>query len=81
MCAASMVIDYGRQYIHMNDWTIPTYNEFTEILRRVNELDKKLNQPECHDPEKAKWMKEVEERLSTLEGAENLRKYDEVFPA
>jgi hypothetical protein len=33
----------------------------------LDALDKKLGQPECHDPSKAEWMRSIEERLARLE--------------
>lgn len=68
MCAVSATMDYMRQYVPIQDWTRPQYNEFQEILKRLADLDAKLGQPDCHDPAKAEWMREVEERLDRLEG-------------
>jgi len=62
----SAVLDYGKT-IPMQQWTYPAWNQFTEILRRIEELDAKLDQPDCEDPAKAAWMREVEERLRRLE--------------
>lgn len=67
MCVVSAMVDYGRTYIPLTTWTQDTYSEFQEILLRLEELDRKLEQPDCHDPKKAEWMKEVEERLNRLE--------------
>lgn len=67
MCVISVVMDYGRMNIPPNAWTPDTFKQFKEILDKLGELDRKLDQPECHDPAKAEWMKAVEERLSTLE--------------
>lgn len=69
MCATSAVMDYGRFNIPQEQWTRPAFDEFKEILRRLEALDEKLDQPDCEDPEKAKWMAEVEERLKKLETA------------
>lgn len=68
MCATSAVLDYGRQNIEFHQWTRPAFDEFKEILRRLEALDEKLDQPDCEDPGKAAWMHEVEERLAELEG-------------
>ena len=67
MCAMSVVMDYGRMRIPPNQWTPESFGDFKEILRRLDALDQKLGQPECHDPAKAAWMREVEERLEKLE--------------
>ena len=68
-----MVHDYARERINPIQWTPSIWIDFTEILRKLDELDKKLGQPECHDPAKAAWMKEIEAKLAALE--------DKVFDA
>jgi hypothetical protein len=50
-------------------WTRPTFNEYQEILKRIADLDAKLDQPDCVDPAKEAWMRQVEERLAKLESA------------
>jgi tetrahydromethanopterin S-methyltransferase subunit G len=67
MCLVSVMSDYGRNNIAPTQWTQPVFNEYQEILKRLAELDAKLNQPDCVDPAKAAWMREVEERLQKLE--------------
>ena len=67
MCVTSVVHDYMRQNVPIYQWTQPMFNEYQEIIRRLGLLDEKLNQPDCEDPAKAAWMKEVEERLAKLE--------------
>lgn len=66
MCMVSAISNYGQQ-IPRQQWTQNTFYDFTEILKRVEALDKKLDQPDCHDPAKAAWMREVEARLRKLE--------------
>ncbi len=48
-------------------WTPETFAELKEIIKRLDELDKKLGLANCEDPKKAEWMKKVEERLALLE--------------
>jgi len=67
MCSVSAMMDYGRMRVSPIEWTRDSFTDFQEILKRLDALDKKLSQPECHDPSKAIWMREVEERLSKLE--------------
>lgn len=66
MCMVSVVFDYGKT-IPQTSWTPDTWTQFQEILKRIEELDTKLDQPDCHDPSKAAWMREVEDRLKKLE--------------
>lgn len=68
MCSVSVIHDYMRTNVPIDQWTRPVFNEYQEIIRRLDKLDGKLKQPECEDPEKAAWMRAVEERLASLEG-------------
>ncbi len=67
MCAVSAMHDYFRTNVPLEGWTRPVFNEYQEVIRRLEQLDAKLSQPDCEDPEKAAWMKAVEERLAALE--------------
>ena len=69
MCATSAIYDYGRQHFPVNQWTRPVFNDFQEIIRRLDKLDAHFNQADCVDPEKAAWTQAVEERLAALEQA------------
>ena len=40
---------------------------FQKAMDAAKEFDKATGQPDCVDPEKDKWRKEVEERLEALE--------------
>lgn len=70
MCSVSAIFDYGRTQVPIQDWTRPAFNEFQEIIRRLEHLDELLAQPDCEDARKAQWMNEVEARLDALEVAE-----------
>jgi len=69
VCMVSMVIDYARQRVEPNIWIQQpqTYFDFKRLLEKIEELDRKLGEPECRDPAKAAWMREIEERLAKLE--------------
>lgn len=69
MCAVSAIHDYYRTNVPIDQWTVSRFNEYKDIVRRLDELDKKLSQPDCDDPAKAAWMREVEARLKVLENA------------
>jgi hypothetical protein len=68
MCATSAIYDYGMTRVPLDQWTRPAFNEFQEIIRRLEKLDEMLAQPDCEDPGKAEWMRAVEKRLDALEG-------------
>lgn len=71
MCVVSVVHDYMRTNVAIDQWTPTIFNEYHEIIRRLTELDEKLDQKDCEDPAKAAWMQEVEERLAALEREED----------
>jgi len=67
MCMVSMIHDYARERVPMDVWTPASFEQFKQILDKLAALDAKLSQPECEDPAKAAWMREVEARLAALE--------------
>ena len=78
MCAVSMVYKhYGQRATQPLQWppalpqTLPwtpeVFNELKEVIRRLDEIDKKLGLEHCEDPKKAKWIKAIEKRLKKLE--------------
>lgn len=69
MCSVSVINEYWRDNTEPHQWTRPMFDEYKEIIRRLEELDTKLGQPDCYDPAKAAWMREIEERLDKLERA------------
>ena len=66
MCVTSVIQDFAGQ-LPQHIWTRDTFSEYQEILRRLGELDRKLGQPDCVDPAKEAWMRDVERRLMDLE--------------
>lgn len=68
MCVVSVTQDYMRTSTMPWQWDRPMLNEYQEILNRLAALDAKLGQPDCEDPAKAAWMKEIEKRLDAVEG-------------
>ena len=68
MCTVSGVYDLGRTF-PMDFWTTPKLDEFKKVIDAAQEFDKVADQPDCEDPVKMEWMKEVEERLAKLEAA------------
>ena len=81
MCAVSMVNDHYN-HLATNvpqpwlwnqalppslPWTNESFSDLKDILKRLEQLDKKLGLANCEDPKKARWMKAVEKRLKQLE--------------
>lgn len=65
MCTYSMVHDWAQQ-IPPQHWNRPMLNEYQELIRRLEEIDKKLNLPNCN-PNKGEFLKAIEERLDRIE--------------
>lgn len=43
------------------------WEAFKRLIEVAKEFDRIANQPDCEDPEKGKWMEQVERRLADLE--------------
>lgn len=67
MCYVSVILDYGRNRIPINQWDRQSFDQFQRVVKEAEVLDATTGQPDCEDPEKAQWMREVEERLRALE--------------
>jgi hypothetical protein len=69
MCIVSMIYDYHRdRFPEPEWWTIPKYDHFKELLKKGEEYDEKTDQKDCHDPEKAKFLKVIEDYLKEKYG-------------
>lgn len=66
MCAVSMIHDWA-QALPMQSWNPITYQHYLDLIRRIEELDRKVGQPDCEDPAKAAFLKSIGDRLSNLE--------------
>ncbi len=66
MCSVSVISDYGRN-IPIQQWTPPAWSEYQELLEKARKFDEIAAQPDCVDPAKEAWMREVEARLEKLE--------------
>jgi anaerobic ribonucleoside-triphosphate reductase len=63
MCVYSVILDYGQRRIHPDSWTSTKFNGYKRFLEIAKEVDKQLDQPDCEDVEKEKWLRELEERI------------------
>ncbi len=66
----SVLQDAARTAVPQQQWNTGTWQQFQDIIAHLNKLDAALNQPDCHDPAKAAWMREVETRLAKLESGD-----------
>ena len=67
MCAVSVVLDYMDRRVPLASWTGPIYNDFQQIIRQLEELDRKLNQPDCVDPQKEDILRRIEAQLDKID--------------
>lgn len=79
MCAVSMVYDYGRTNPPWQNPLGPSpmplpdtqvedaIKRYLKLIEDAKEYDRATKQPDCEDPEKAKFMKEVLDRLDAIE--------------
>lgn len=67
MCSISVLTQWGQQQVTPQQWTPDTFGQFQKVLKLLEKLDAKLGIPDCEDPAKAAWMREVEARLAKLE--------------
>jgi len=44
--------------------TILEYEDYQELLRKARLYDEMMKQPDCPDPEKERWMAELERRMA-----------------
>ena len=65
MCFVSLVLTGMQERTQPAQYNWPIFNEFQEILRRLESIDKKLGQPECHDPEKEKFLQKIQKELES----------------
>jgi len=64
-----MVYDYGRR-TPTDQWDRQKFDELKRLIDSAKRYDDLTKQPDCEDPAKAAWMREVEERLRKLELAQ-----------
>ena len=69
MCVVSMVLDYGRT-IPPERWRPDTWRPYKQLIEQAKEFDRIAEQPDCDDPEKARWMADMEKRVLELEKKE-----------
>lgn len=66
MCAVSMIHDFAKKWYEKDTWTKPKLDDYKEIVRRLDEIDKKLGLEAC-EPNKAEFIQEIEDRLTSIE--------------
>lgn len=68
MCIVSMVTTgIQEQYPPLKQWPYQQVVDMSEVLKKLDALDKKLGNKECYEPVKDKFLQELAERLEHLE--------------
>lgn len=68
MCVVSMMIDSaGAQWPPIRQWPYQEAQDFSEIIRKLSEMDEKLGAKDCYDPKKEKFLQELADRITELE--------------
>lgn len=64
MCVVSMIHDYHRErWPDPIEWDPTKWLGYQELLEKARKYDELMKQPDCPDPEKEKWAKELEEHM------------------
>ena len=59
MCAVSVIIGYLQENVLPERWRSDDFRLLEDILAQVKRLDDALGQPDCIDPEKAKYLENI----------------------
>lgn len=59
MCTVSAVTGALQNYKPVQDWTYQSWLGIQKILALCEKLDKQQGEPDCIDPEKDAWIKEM----------------------
>lgn len=75
MCVVSMVYDWA-DTLPNKYWTHHNYVYLGELIKKAEKYDELTKQPHCEDPEKAKVLERIEQRLKELEEKEAIRAWN-----
>lgn len=74
MCVVSAVHDYFAPQIDEIPWTLGKYKLYQDLINKATEVDEALEQPHCESPEKAAYVKQLEEAITKLKKAKDLER-------
>lgn len=74
MCAVSAVIGTLPQFSPIEMWPLQPLQDLSEVIRRLDAIDKKMGAKDCHEPTKVGVLRKIEDRLADLE-----RRVDQVI--
>lgn len=68
MCAVSAVIgETMRQFPPIQTWPYQPAVDLSEVIKRLDRIDKALGAKDCHEPTKDAFLKSLEARIAELE--------------
>lgn len=71
MCAVSAVIGHAMQHFQgINTWPLQPAVDLSEVIKRLDKIDKALGSRDCHEPTKDEFLKTLEARIAELEKQE-----------
>lgn len=72
MCVVSMINDYGRERIQPWKWTPKNWVDYQELVKKAEEVDKALEQPDCDDPQKLVWTQDIQKQIDEVEAKKSI---------
>lgn len=78
MCVYCMIADWGKEFAPPDryQWTRPMLDQFEELLKRVKELEDKVDPCPCPDESKMDFLKEIRDKLDEIERRETSKSDD-----
>ena len=64
MCAVSMITGHYRDlYPNIQQFPAPEFPNYAELVRKARLYDEIMRQPDCPDPKKDAWHKDLEQLM------------------
>lgn len=68
MCSVSMITNnFDKQYPPINQWPYQQAVDLSEVLKKLDDIDKKMGAKDCNETGKEAFFKALEDRIAALE--------------
>lgn len=68
MCSVSAVIhDIKTNFPPLQSWTYRQIVDLSEVIKRLDKIDKALGAKDCYEPTKEDFLKQLSDRIAALE--------------
>lgn len=67
MCVTSVIHDYGKESWDRRPWAPTAIEKYHDLIDAAQEFDEVAGEPDCEDPKKAEFLKELEDRVGQVE--------------